>query len=102
MRARLPPCRACQSRIVRSPARLTTLATSRPPQRAGIRAGMAFERDRVELGTAALSPTLRLVAEHRFARTAEIFEDGQAARPPAEFDQQPCDGARRRAVLGQQ
>ena len=68
----------------------------------GIRARPAFERDRVEIGGAPLAPIPRFLAEHRLARAAEMLEDGEHARSPAELGQQTRDRSRRRAVLGQQ
>src|SRR5207249_10675585 len=62
----------------------------------------ALERDRVEIGGLPLAPALVLLAEHRFAVSAEMLEYREAARSPTEVGQQMRDLAWRRAILRQQ
>ena len=71
-------------------------------ERLRARGRYAVDCDRVEVGSGAVAPRIGRAANDRLARSAEMLENGHAARPPARGGKQRGDAARRVAVLRQQ
>ena len=61
--------------------------------------GVAFERDRVEVGDALVAPIERRVTMRRLGGAAEVLERDEAARPPTGFREQPGHDRRRRTIF---